>query len=482
MSEDEIRREKIPDDPRIADEPSHFAPGGGFERTDVEGNRKQATRSGDHKGRFEKAEMKRGRALFQPLEVDPQTANDATYYQAFSAQYEIYKIPVHHTARSVGRVQDLVASGAPRGPAQIDAETASKLKPNDPVSEKHAPRSVAANQFAEQQEETQASFEEYMHARQSLQAALKDFRAAQLLLHQQALEAERTKDSEQKAKIDRAAETLVKITQVAASATGYIGAIEAALTSDEEYQDATAWDEESGKEVQTSSVKKSTPAKKALAIARQHGGKLDLKGIFIWAMGDHAEYQQLTQDIGTLTAQMKEAGLAAQTFQIQAAQHKLDDVKIAITTGQRAFSAKRGLTRDAARNFGQSLGGGQKTILISLMAEAYQELDLFGSRALEEGNEIMPAARGIHGWMERNASRYQMFRGETGDHWKRDFERIGGAVVDVYRSRDVLVEEVPLWQQTATAWRHFLTDIMGTSFKKDDKDETQAPVGTKEGA
>lgn len=430
-------------------------------------------------GEFEVEAARNGRALFAPLKVDDRTKRTVPGLDTFSEQYSIYKIPVHHTMTSLGRINDLRSGGAPRTPAEIPAEVMRQIKPVDNVSNKQSEqvKSGSANQWIEQQGELRATFDGFLVAREELQSANAMFRSAQQIILRRQLEAKKAGNEEEKKKIDEAAETLVKITKFSAKALTFTVALEAELLGVEEAYTATAeMDHDSGKGVQTAEVSRSYKTDKLKDLAKQAGGEIGLKEIFIWGMGKQDEYKALETAIGDLTRQIGQSVLNQEDLQIESAWKALGNVKLAIKGTQRAFTAKRGDARNAAQHFGQALGGREKTIIIALMAEAYHELDLFGTRSLEEANQLAPKARPVHQWLNDKAERYKADRQEEFNEFAHDYQQIGSAVIDAHKSRELLQTEVPVWQRTARTWRHFLSDVMGKSF---DQNETDVDAGAR---
>ncbi len=430
---------------------------------------KKVAAASNYHGQFEKEAFEHGRAIFQPLTMESRDIHRATGLTAFSTQYEIYKLPIHQAQRALGRVNDLRAAGAPRTPAEIDAKTAEKFKKLDTVGAQDAGKQATANQWIEQQEEMEGNFEEYMLARESVQAAVLEFKAAQEILRKRALEAKKAGKESEKAKIDQAADTLVEITHVAMSAGSALSMIEGGFINATagEFEETTAWSEEAGKEVETAKLKRESPGKKAFELAKAAAGQLSLKNIFIAAMGDSQKYLKLMQEIAKLEGQIKESEVLREDFTIDSAKLKLDNVKISVKTRQGSFESKRATNRDAAQTFGQAMGGREGTINVALMAEAYQELDLFAPRALEEANQLHGPAIQVWNWLLNHEDRYKVERSDDFSEFAHDVETLVGAVKDTEHARKMLQTEVPIWTQTAGAWKGFLTQVMGKPFDKD---------------
>lgn len=470
MGDDKIRREDAPKGDAVHEQGSSNS-----------GEMTKLTSQSDYKGTLEKERLAAGRELFTPLTLQGPDIYRATGLGAFRTQYEIYKIPVHHTQRALGRVNDLVDAGAPRTPAEIDAQTAKKFKKLSTTDQKDATKQNSANQWIEQQEEMESDFASYMNARESLQGAVLKFRSAQEILRRRALEAKKAGKESEKAKIDKAADTLVQIVDTAIMAGSAMSALEKGFLSSgaagEEYTDADVYNDVAGQpKIASATTKKTGAGKKAYELAKEHAGKLNLKNIFIFAMGDGAKYQQLMADIIKLNGEIADAQLKTEDLQIEAAKVDLDNVQVSISDRRGALEGKRATTRDAAQTFGQAMGGKHKTIAVAMMAEAYQELELFGNRALEEGIQLHPSAMSVWRWLSNHEERYKVMRRDPFDGFANDVNELVPAIRDTEKTTTLLKTEVPIWNQTARTWKNFLSDVTGKTFDKDDVSESRPPT------
>lgn len=430
-------------------------------------DKKLAKYAGYH-GAYEIAAAERGQALFTPLQISNNTSRQIPGYTAFAEQYELYKVPAHHATLGLGRVNDLHQSGAPRTPAEIPAKTMQYFKKvdNESPSNDEKLKSQGANQWIEQQDELHSTFDGYMDARHQLTGAMAEWRSVQAGLREAKLSAEKDSKSAEAKEIDEAAETLVKITEFSAEALTITVGLEAEITEGvEETYTSTA--EAEGKEVvQTAEVKRKYKYEKMVEVAKkaETPGKIGLKELFMIGMGNYEKYNKLQKDIELLNQQVQKAGVAKVQNHIDAAQKNLDGFKIEVRGRQRAFEGKRMDSRNAAQAFGQAMNGREKTILVSMIAEAYQELDLFGARAVEEGKILKPKVQRVYNYLEDNVEKYKVDREEDFNEYAADYQTVGGAVVDAIKSRELFETEQPKWHQAANAWRHFLSDVMGKQF------------------
>lgn len=445
------------------------------------GEMTKLTSQSDYRGTLEKERFAAGRSLFTPLQLQGPDIYRATGLGAFRTQYEIYKIPVHHTQRALGRVNDLVDAGAPRTPAEIDAQTAKRFKKLSTTEQKDATKQNSANQWIEQQEEMESDFASYMGAREDLQAVILRMRAANEILRRRGLEAKKAGKESEKGKIDQAADTLVKIVDTAIMAGNAMTALEKGFLSSgaagEEYTEADVYNDVAGKpNIASATTKKTGAAKKAYELAKDNAGKLNLKNIFIWAMGDGQKYIQLEADIRLLNSQIAESGIKVEDLGIEAAQKDFANIHITISDRRGAFEGKRATTRDAAQTFGQAMGGKNKTIAVAMMAEAYQELELFGNRALEEGMQLHPSSMSVWNWLSNHEERYKVMRRDPFDSFASDVNELVPIIRDTEKATNLLKTEVPVWNATARTWKNFLSDVVGKSFDKDDLGEHKPPT------
>jgi hypothetical protein len=461
--EDKISREDAPQDDLV------------YHKADNKKERKKLAGHAGYHGDFEVDAAKHGRALFSPLAVSDEAKRTVPGLASFTELYDIYKIPVHQAQLAVGRVNDLYEAGAPRTPAEIKPGLMRYFHRVDNVSDRTSEKIKAtdANQWIEQQDELNADFSSFMQAREAMQGAMAEFRSTQWILYQRKLAAKRADDEDQKEKIDQCAETLAKITEVSAEALSATSLLEGEFMDVEETYTQTA---EEG--VQTAEVARKGKTEKLKEVVKAGGGEVGLKGIFIWLTGNSAKYTQLKADIEKLNGQIRKAGVNEQNERINAAWDKLDNVKLQIKGTQRAFSAKKGDTRNAAQAFGQALGGGEKTIMVTMMASAYQEMDLFGSRAIVELNKLYPKAKSVWGYLEGTEEKARVeMEDPFPDQFAQDWQAMGNAVLDVQNSKELLENEVPKWQEAASAWRHFFSDVMGKSFDSTEADVDQEGKG-----
>ena len=463
-----IRREDAPKDNLVRDK-GH----------DTKEHDKLTTNAG-HIGAHEKQDISNGGALLQPLDLKSGKIHRATGLSAFREQYEIYKIPVHQSQRALGRVNDLRDAGAPRTPAEIDAKTAGKFRELSTTGSADGGAQTSADQWIEQQAEMEADFNAYMTAREAVQGVTDQFRATLEILNRRGLEAKKAGLQGEKDKIDQMAKTCTQIVQTAIMAGNYMSAIEsgflASSAAGDDYTETVVKDPETGKEEMGHKVSRTGAASKAFSLAKQAAGQLTLENIFIALDGSSAKYQKLIKDIAELETKIAESELKGENFQISGARKNLENVKISVKDKKGAFNDRRQLSRDAAQTFGQNMKGGKSTVAVALMAEAYQELDMFGSRALEEAHQLHRPAKQVITWLANHEDMVKAHRLDEYDDFADDAEKVLHAAVDTERAYPTLKAEVPVWQQTATTWKHFLSDVMGKKFDKGDEGAASEPA------
>jgi hypothetical protein len=462
-----IRREDAPKDNLVRDK-GH----------DTKENDKLTTNAG-YVGGHERNDIANGGALLSPLDLKSSKIHRASGLSAFREQYEIYKLPVHHSQRALGRVNDLRDGGAPRTPAEIDPKTAGKFRELSTVDAADAGAQNSANQWIEQQAEMEADFNAYMTAREAVQGVTDQFRATMEILHRRRLQAEKAGKQGEKDKIDQMAKTCTQIVQTAIMAGNFMTALEggflASSAAGDDYTETVVRNPDTGKDEIGHKVTRTGAAQKAYSLAKQAAGQLTLENIFIALDGSSAKYQQLIKDIAELETKIAESDLKGENFQISGARKNLENVKISVKDKKGAFSDRRQLSRDAAQTFGQNMKGGKSTIAVALMAEAYQELDMFGGRALEEAHQLHKPAKQVITWLANHSEMVKAHRLNEYDDFADDAEKVLHAAVDTERTYPTLKTEVPIWQQTATSWKHFLSDVMGKKFDKGDEGPDSEP-------
>ena len=421
----------------------------------------------DYHGANEVAAAQRGQALFTPLDITSSTKREIPGYTAFAEQYELYKVPAHHATNALGRVNDLRQSGAPRTPAEIPAKTMQNFKKIDNVSSSNDEKSKAqsANAWIKDQDDLHTSFDGYMDSRRALIAADAEWRSVQSLLRERKLKAESASKSAEAKEIDEMAETLVKITEYSAEALTITVGLEAEITEGVEETYSPAGEE--GAE-----VNRKYKYEKAVELASKAAekGKVGLKELFMIGMGSYEKYEKLVAEVDNLNKLAAKAEYAKEQHHIDAAWKAMNNVNIEIKGKQRSFEANRQESRYGAQAFGQAMNGRERTIMVAMMAEAYQELDLFGTSALDESKLLEKKRRPVLNWLNDNAEKYKVDREEDFNDYAQDYRRVGEAVNDSINSEDLLKTEQPKWHEAATAWAHFMTDVMGKAFNPQDAD------------
>ena len=444
----------------------------------------QLTSRPDYVGDNERKDVERGGSLLQPLDLKSGKIHRATGLSEFREQYEIYKIPVHHSQRALGRVNDLRDAGAPRTPSEIDPKTASHFRElsttNDTKQNDDGKQQLAANAWSVQQSDMEADFNAYMHTREQVKGITDQFRAAQEILRRRRLQAEKAGKESEKEKIDQMAQTCTRIVSTAVMATNLLSTIEsgflASSAAGDDYTETVVKNEDTGQDEMGHKVSRTSAASKAWALTKQGAEALTLENIFIAVGGKSKEYRQLIDDIAALQKQIGESELKGEDFQIAAAGEALKNIKVQVKDKRGAFTDKRQHARNAAQTFGQNTHGGAKAIAVTLMAEAYQELDMFGGRALEEAHQLHRPAKQVITWLANHDDMIKAHRLDEHDDFANDAEKVLHAAVDTERTYPTLKTEVPIWRETATTWKHFLTDVIGKKFDPGDTGPESEPA------
>jgi hypothetical protein len=462
-----IRREDAPQDPMVQ----------------KQGNDKQEhdqlTSRPDYVGENERKGIVKGGSMLQPLDLKSGKIHRASGLSAFRDQYEIYKIPVHHTDRSLARVNDLRDAGAPRTPAEIDPATAKRFRELSTTGGNNTQQGNA-DQWIEQEGELEADFNSYMAAREAVKGVTDQFRAAMEILKRRQLQAAKAGKQSEKDKIDQMAQTCTRIVHTAIMATNLMTTIEggflASSAAGDDYTETVIRNDETGKDEIGHKVSRTTAAQKAFKLAKDASGALSLENVFIAVTGNSQKYQQLIKDIIELEKQIGESELKGEDLQISSAREALKNIKVQVNDKRGAFSDKRQHARYAAQTFGDGMKAGKKGIAATLMAQAYMELDMFSDRALDEANQIQKPAHQVLTWLANHSEMIKAHRLDELDDFANDAAAVHRAASNTVLTHRTLSTEVPIWQQTATSWKHFLTDVIGKKFDPSDVGPESEPA------
>jgi hypothetical protein len=127
-------------------------------------------------------------------------------------------------------------------------------------------------------------------------------------------------------------------------------------------------------------------------------------------------------------------------------------------SNQEQVRAGRDASRRGARAFGSSLGAGEEGVMTMYAAEAWHELEQFGTLAMHQRKLLVdPLIGRVHNYL-------------AGNHPLR-YEAIGAAedaqvlwtnVHDVRAQRQYFEKHLPQWKDNAKQWSVFLRDKTGT--------------------
>jgi hypothetical protein len=403
-------------------------------------------------------------------------AEDGTPLVNYQSDYNEYLFPLKATLRSMGRLEDLAQTGAPLDPA-----LAPKRAPLSLDDQKDAGAENAYNDWSRAQTGLSLSVESHTASDMKVLAALSGFRAGQAKLQRMKAQVEKGEAEEKKHKIDETVETLVKIVEVSEKAVSATVKIQSLLSSVADPEDVDPdmvgknekEQHDIDRKVKAGARSKSVEQKiadKAVVLGEKlhvsaekaegwlKGAGFGLKDLFIVATGNAQAYDDLTRQIAKLNAQIENLQIEAEMAEIKQAQQALDAFSMELSVNAHTVSAGVTQARRGAQNFGQSLGGGVETQMMMYVAEAYEELKLFGDEAARDRAKLDPKVERIFSYIH-DTSTVPVYKGHG---WEDDWRNIDENARIVMDHRDYFSEKIPEWDRRATAWEQYLAALSGS--------------------
>jgi hypothetical protein len=415
-------------------------------------------------GEFEQGAIQAGSRLTQPLDLSDKFLTAAgPHMGSYQASYNLYTAPLRTSVRALGRVKDVQMTGAPLVPAELEQNAALSKK----VKRGNAAAQNIYDDWSDSQSSMVSEAKNYSAGIALVRAAIDGYTAARMKLDRRAKEAELAGKSAQKAEIDRAAETLAEITKMAAVAWSGAAEIDAALAVG---IDPVASEETAAKlfkandgvehvETKSASAHANEKTQEVINRLKAHGtAAISLEDLFIVGMGKAGEYEKLERAIAKLEGQISELEFATESQEINAATSSLRAFNIDLVARSESVGKERTMSRRRAATFASALGGGEEMKFAMYAAEAYQELDLFGTIAHQQRiATVDPRKPDIVGYLER----YSHDMERHGFHLDR--LKLSGNLTNIDNQRQFFAERLPEWQGRASAWRIFLKARMGDS-------------------
>lgn len=414
-----------------------------------------------------------GRAALSEMSLyDTTRAEGGAAIKQFERSYAVFRLPMQMTLESLGRVQDLLTAGAPQTPAEMskaDKEVFRKLGTGSRDSERKGNFKDWADDMSDLNKQTDV----YLGVYQRMQGALLQWRGMKELILKKQKKAELQRDTAKLAKLEAPAKMIIAV----------IGAVQGGLSAYEAFRpspvavtepdmDLAKLEVENDPDIRTRSQKGvgtgssvyGTAKKGANVVAGAAG--ITLEGVLQWAMGDADEIAGLKASIQRLKADIEAAGERAEEFQIDAAAVSLEGTNKEARSAALGVGASRVKAREAAEIFAGVMGGSSiDARLLTLCAEAYQELRMFGEKALEAYQPIagaLPAVKKLIGQPgkqfeikhTRDMRRAADERGEP-QIFDNDYESLMDAAGTARTYGLLLNRELPEWTKRANAWSAF---------------------------
>ncbi len=393
----------------------------------------------------------------------------------YQTAYNTYTSPLRSTLRAMGRVRDVAMTGAPLTPAQMPAKLAKRFKKLSLFAEGDAGAEQAMGAWSSAQTTMQVHANGLYGGQVLLRSASQNFARVQAMLEQRRLEARRAGMIGQIGKIEHTAEVAARIVEVSAEAVMGAAEIDEALDGGIELDESAADDETGAEDAATSETtgqdasqsgqqkfgagisKAGAGISRGTAVAKQlqkyalAGQSIELKDVFIVVQGDAGRYLQLQKDIEQLSEAIGELEFVEEKLQIASAKSGLEGFTLELANKKLDLRSDRRKARNAAQQFGQSAHAGKEGVLAMYAAEAFQELDLFGTLAnAQREQEVDPVKGKAARFVE---SKWEWFEGQN---MIDEAIELRDNLVGVSDQKHYFDDKLPEWQSTAQAWRTFL--------------------------
>jgi hypothetical protein len=190
-------------------------------------------------------------------------------------------------------------------------------------------------------------------------------------------------------------------------------------------------------------------------------------------MGDSDEIAGLQNSIANLKADISAADERAEDFEIDAAASALSGTTKENRAAALGVGTERTKTRESAEIFAGVMGGESVDArLLTLCAEAYQELRMFAEKAMEAYGPVAAALPAVEQFANTRAHkmeaqhvmqrrRYNRERGEI-DVSSTDYEDLARTSSAAKAYGELIRKEFPEWRQRANAWGAFFGKMTGS--------------------
>lgn len=360
---------------------------------------------------------------------------------AFADAFNVYCIPMDRTLKAVGRVQDLVSSGAPQVPHELDGAQRKAFHLLDDHKDQEAKEDY--KEWRDARKRSASSLHEALGVQSALHDAHKRWNKARLILERRAkekmLHAAEDKRDRLQAVIDLATGVVDVVRKTAEVATGVAEA-------------DGAW-------AATKAASGGLPDEFSLEA---------IVGDVVFRMGDGVAIQNT---IDHLEREIVALGIDSEGLEIAAAG---DAVK---AIGEQELAASLRLRddtrsmREGAKLFADQAGASNDMPMATLVAEAYQELRLFGDEAHAQAKHLKPYLKAVGKALSENEAqiRSDAARGRDPDI---DAPRVNSAPSELFiaftsvrRYNLLMGEQLPDWRHKEELWTAFFEANYGNDKK-----------------
>ncbi len=420
-----------------------------------------------------------GRSALSEMSLyDTTRAEGGAKVKQFERSYAVFRLPMQMTLESLGRVQDLLTAGAPQTPDEMSKADKAVFRKLG-TSARDSERRGNFKDWASDMSDLNKQMDTYLGVYQRLQGALLQWRGMKELIVRKQKKAELQRDSAKLAKLEAPAKLIIAV----------IGAVQGGISAYESFRpspvaatepdmDLAKLEVDNDPDIRTGSQKGLSKggagygtAKKGANVVSGATG-ITLEGVLQWAMGDSDEIAGLKASIQRLKADIEAAGERAEEFQIDAAAVSLEGTDKEARAAAIGVGTARVEARQAAEIFAGVMGGSNiDARLLALCAEAYQELRMFGEKALEAYHPVAATLPAVKALISQPGKQFEikhtrdMRRAaeERGDLaiYDNDYESLMNAAGTARTYGLLLRRELPEWTKRADAWSAFFRGRTG---------------------
>jgi hypothetical protein len=387
----------------------------------------------------------------------------------FEKAYGVFRLPLQMTMDSLGRTQDLLTAGAPEEPDKMSKDSRQifhKLSGD----QKGSMEKIAFGAWSRDTDELHHAVDSYVAVFTQLQGALLSWREVKELITIR----------QKKAQIANKTKDLEKLEAPAKLISGMIEVFESGVSAYEMFKPKAAAEEAADAEMDVHTMgQKTAHAGHEVKEYAEKGAKLggfSKESIINWALGRSDEIAGLKAAIAQLKADIDAAGERAEDFKIEAAERQLEGISQENRAASFHVGSERTRTRESAGTFAGVMGGNNVDAhLVTLCAEAYQELRMNGEKTLEAYHPVAATLPAVQKFVNQPGHRneieivrqHQRAARESGDIEgemmnQSDYQDLFDAAKEAKTYGDLIKKELPQWQKRAHEWEAFFQKETGS--------------------